>query len=617
MDRTFLDTYEEELRFLREMGKEFAQSYPKIASRLELGSDEVPDPYVERLLEGFAFLTARVRMKMDAQYPEFTQNLLGLLYPNVVAPTPSCTILELKPDFRNSALVEGFTVPRGTSFVSESLSSSPSCEFTSTCEMTLRPLVIDEVELHEQPSFLQKWLPETPDIASAIRLRIRVAANAPLGMVALDGLQVYLTGTGSQPDTLQQSIMSDGVATFAYPVEQDYYPEHPSPIKITHDGFAPKENLLPHTAKTFSGHRLIQEAFILPEKFRFISFHGVETALRGADTRSFDIVIGLRKTSSNLAAAVTLENFRLHCLPAINCFERRADRIPVKAGEAEHLVTVDRTRPQAFEVFDVLSVEGLIEKKTERLRFVPLFQPSMLEAPGDERQVHSYFNIRRSIRLVSASQLDGRYLGTDTHLTLAGPGGGPAPIDIGQLVITTLCTNRGLPALLGADAKYTAQTFLPIDSVKGLIRPTTPRLPLARAQFGWDLINALSLNHLSLSSDADTNAQWLSRLLTLFTDSQNDVHRQMIQGFYGLKTRVINRRLPGDGPITYGRGLEFTLLADMDAMRGTGPFLLSSVLERFFARAATLNSFTQTVLSTSETNLGARWPVRLGARHLV
>jgi len=289
----------------------------------------------------------------------------------------------------------------------------------------------------------------------------------------------------------------------------------------------------------------------------------------------------------------------------------------VRPGEAEHLITVDRTRPQAFEVFDVLSVEGVIEKKTERLRFVPLFQPSTLDAPGDERQVHSYFNIRRSIRLVSASQVDGRYLGTDTHLTLSGPGGGPAPMDIKQLVITTLCTNRGLPALLGADASYTPQTFMPIVSVRGLIRPTTPRLPLARAQFGWDLINALSLNHLSLSSDAGTNAQWLSRLLSLFTDRQNDVHRQMIQGFYGLNTRVINRRVPGEGPIAYGRGLEFTLLADMDAMRGTGPFLLSSVLERFFARAATLNSFTQTVLSTSETNLGVRWPVRLGARHLV
>jgi len=296
MDRTFLDTYEEELRFLREMGKEFAQSYPKIASRLELGSDEVPDPYVERLLEGFAFLTARVRMKMDAQYPEFTQNMLGLLYPNVVAPTPSCTILELEPDFRDSVLIEGFTVPRGTSFVSENLSSSPTCEFTSTSEMTLRPLVIDEVELHEQPSFLQKWLPETSDVSSAIRLRIRVAVDAPLGMVALDGLQVYLTGTGSQPDRLQQSLVSDTVAAFAYPVEQDYYPEYPPRIEITHDGFTPTENLLPHTAKTFSGHRLIQEAFILPEKFRFVSFNGLETALRGADTRSFDIVIGLRQT---------------------------------------------------------------------------------------------------------------------------------------------------------------------------------------------------------------------------------------------------------------------------------------------------------------------------------
>jgi len=120
------------------------------------------DPYVERLLEGFAFLTARIRLRMDAQYPEFTQNLLGLLYPNLVAPTPSCGVFEFQPDFKEGALIDGFTIPRGTSMITRPESTDTACEFLTTSDIILRPLVVDEAEYTDQPSLIQKWLPDTP-----------------------------------------------------------------------------------------------------------------------------------------------------------------------------------------------------------------------------------------------------------------------------------------------------------------------------------------------------------------------------------------------------------------------------------------------------------------------
>lgn len=617
MDQTFLDIYEDELRFLREMGQEFAASHPKIGARLALGRDEVPDPYVERLLEGFAFLTARVRLKMKAQYPQFTQNLLALLYPNLVAPTPSCTVLELEPDFRDDVISQGFTVPRGSSFLAKANKSGQTCEFTSTSDMVLRALAVDEAELHDQPAFLQKWLPDMPDAKAAIRIRIRLAGEAPLDIMALEPLQFHITGDGSQPSQILRALTMNSVGARAYPVGLDFVPAKAPPVTLCHDGFGVHENLLPHTAKTFSGHRLMQEAFILPEKFHFVSFAGLHAALQGQNARAFDIIIGLSHVNDALTQAVSPKNFRLHCVPVINLFERRADRVPVDQGQAEYKVVVDRTRPHAFEVYDVISVEGLIEKQTERLPFKPLFQPTPTQGTEDIRSVQGYFNLRRSARLFSDARSGTSYLGSDVHLNLSGPSGGPTPLGLGQLIVTTLCTNRGIAAQLGNGIKMTPQSLLPVTRVKAIMRPTPPRGPLSQDDSGWDLINALSLNHLSFAGDAQANAAWLSQLLGLFIDRNDDVHRQTVKAFRGLAASIVNRRLPGEGPVAYGRGLKLSLDVETDYLRGTGAFVLSSVLERFFARAATLNSFTQTTLSTDDGDVDAHWPVRLGVRHLL
>ena len=114
MHPKLLDQYNTELRFIRETGREFAESFPKIASRLSLEGIECADPYVERLLEGFAFLAARVQIKLDAQFPRFTRHLLERVYPHYLAPTPSITVVEFQPDYSETGLVDGIVLPRHT-----------------------------------------------------------------------------------------------------------------------------------------------------------------------------------------------------------------------------------------------------------------------------------------------------------------------------------------------------------------------------------------------------------------------------------------------------------------------------------------------------------------------
>lgn len=614
MDNAFLDLYEEELRFLRDMGREFAQTHPKIASRLDLDTLDTPDPYTERLLEGFAFLTARVRMRMEAEFPAFTQGLLGLLYPNFIAPTPAAAIFELTPDFREGALTDGFTIHSGASMIARPEGRDTACEFVTKSDVTLRPLVIDHAEYTDQPTVVNRMMPGQKNVEAIIRLRIRLAADAPIESLKLDPLTLYIDGEGSQPDEILQALVSSAVKITAIPHDPDAVPNMSKLVKLSQGGFEETEALIPQSATTFSGHRLLQEAFIMPEKFRFVSLTGLEKALVGADTRSFEIIFGLSQSDDRLIASVRKQAFKLHCVTAINLFERRADRVSVSAGEHEHLVTVDRTRPRDFEVYDVLTIDGVTQDNNTRHHFEPIFAP---DSSGDTKRRHGYFSMRRESQLVSSKTREGAYLGANVYVRLSGKERGPAPGDIDQLIVKTLCTNRGLPNLLTSKSRYTLQSAGPVKDITPVVRPTATRPPLARDAASWELINALSLNHLSFASSSVNNAAWLTRLLSLFADSQNEVHRQIVQAYNGLDVKLINRRLPGDGPISYARGLEMTLSAETDALRGTGPFLFASVLERFFARAASINSFTQTVLSTPGYAETARWPARAGARHSV
>src|SRR5262249_43408088 len=111
MDPRLLHYYNQELQYLRELGGEFAEAFPKVAARLGMSGIEVADPYVERLLEGVGFLAARVQLKLDAELPRFTQSLIEIVYPHYLAPTPSMLVAQMKPELSDSNLAPGVTVP--------------------------------------------------------------------------------------------------------------------------------------------------------------------------------------------------------------------------------------------------------------------------------------------------------------------------------------------------------------------------------------------------------------------------------------------------------------------------------------------------------------------------
>jgi len=362
MDPRLLQYYNVELQHLRETGAEFAEQFPKIAARLAMHDLEVTDPYVERLLEGVGFLAARVQLKLDAEFPRFTQALLEIIYPHYLAPTPSMLVAQLQPDKNEPGLATGArTVPRGTSMYSALAADDvTACEFRTAHDVTLWPIEIVSASYFSfAPDLPLNTLPIAQRIKGGLRIRLRATAGLKFDRIALDRLPFYLAGRDDVANKLYELCLSAGLGVLVQPVGgstrwHEFLPAaSPQPV-----GFTDEESLLPVTLRSFPGYRLLQEYFAFPQRYRFFELTRLARALKRADTDQIELVILFGRGDPTLESVVDASNLALYCTPAINLFPKRADRIHVNDGSYEYHVVADRTRPLDFEVYDITSVVG-------------------------------------------------------------------------------------------------------------------------------------------------------------------------------------------------------------------------------------------------------------------
>jgi len=643
MSNRFYDYFEAELAHLRTSAVEFAREHPAVAGRLDLSAGKIPceDPYVERLLEGFAFLSARVQLKLESEFPRFTQTLLEVACPHLLGPTPSMAIVKFSPLLSNPDLVPGFTIPRGTA-----LHSRPVRDDHSTCEFrTAHDVVLWPVELVEARYVTREIgelrLPEAPvrqRPRGALYLRFSVHANLLASKLeCLDSLPIFLTGVAG--GRLFEQLHAQASCMAVRPVRRDLA-QPQDPVWVTNGavaplGYDPAEALLPNDARAFQGYRLLQEYFALPQRFHFAKLQGLRAALSACDTREFEVVLLFNKEDVQLDGRVDVNSLSLFTTPAINLFSRPADRIFVTNRVHEHHVIVDRTRPLDFEVYSVGEVSGFSEDGGYWKTFQPFFASAAMDA--SDAKIPAYFATHRSPRhLTEAERRAGRsrrsYTGSEVYISLVDSTCRPADVPIAQLGVDVWATNRDLPIDLGGgQANKTVSDFdldvsAPITGISCLVGPTVPRPSRAEGQTAWSLISHLSLNYLSLcdsspssegkifASGAAVGPVAFRELLRLYGDPQSDEHHKQIRGVRGITSRPLVQPISGGGVITFVRGLQIDVTLDDEGFSGLGVYTLGSVLDQFFARYVTINSFTKTVLHTSERGEIARWNTQLGQR---
>jgi type VI secretion system protein ImpG len=624
MDPRLLEYYNRELQFMREMGAEFAQTYPRIAARLGVDGIECSDPYIERLLEGFAFLAARVQLKIDARHPEFTQHLLEMVYPDFLNPVPSCAMAEFVPELKDPALEAGMTIPRGSSLRTVlGKGDRTACDFRTAQDVTLWPLKVSEVKyLSGSGAVSAQGIVADNRVRAAIRLRLRVSPGLKLNALPLKQLKLYIKAPPDIAYKLHEQIIANSLGFYVRSTEPGA-PAHFRPARsVAQVGLEDSEALLPVTRTGFQGYRLLQEYFAFAERFLFFSLSDLDGLCAGFKGDEFEIHIALDRVQNSLENTLDPSYFRLFASPVVNLFPRELDRMHLTPYETEHHIVPDRNRPMDFEVYRVQHAAALGGGSDKVMELAPFYTASHRTAQDDER---AYYTLQRRQRLYSNRQVQGgartSYIGTECFISITDSQQRTWTGDLQQIDIQALCTNRDLPIQLSmgkGPTDFILDGAAPIESIRCISGPTYPRPSPAFGDTAWRLISHLSLNYLSLlDTNPESGAESLREMLALYADVNDTTTRRQIDGVRHITHRPVVRRMPTLGPITYGRGLQIDMTLDDAAFEGTGVLLLGTILERFFARYVSLNSYIQLRLNSQIRGEVKQWPVRLGNRKIL
>jgi len=598
MPEDFLDYFEKELCFLREMGNDFAGKYPKVAGRLLLEPDKCEDPHTERLIEAFAFLCARIQRKIDDGLPEITQSLLQVLYPHLSSPLPSVSVVRFNPLLKNVP-GSGYRIDQGTPLFSRPVDGMP-CQFRTVYPMVLRPMEVVSAHV-EEPKRLVKGAQQV------VRIRLKLHGTS-FSRFQGDSLRFFVNGQPQHAYPLYQLLLNNVCRIECTPAGA---PEGALPLEsgcLSPVGFAAGEGLFPYPEQSFPGYRLLLEYFAFPQKFLFFELTGFSALGKGEFGDVIDLLLYLNEATPD-RLVVGAQTFCLHATPVVNAFQKTAEPIRHEHEKTEYRLLADLRREEGTEVLSVDDVTATVSTSPLKVKkYRPVYSLEHYQHRDDVSEGNAYWHMQRRPSSLA------HQCGTDVFLAFCGPGLDPAEPSEETVMVRVTCSNRDLPSQLSfcdPSGDFQIEAAAPVETINCLIRPTrTLRPPLSGAQ-QWRLISHLSLNYLSLIEGGRAS---LKEMLALYDFGDSAATRQQISGIVSVTSRHVTRRIGA----AFCRGVEVTVEFDEDKYIGSSLYLFASVLERFLGQYVSVNSFVQFVARTTRDNrVLKQWPPRNGDRVLI
>ncbi len=592
-----LPYYERELAFMRRYSRDFAQRYPKIATRLGLSGETCEDPHVERMIESFALLGARINRKLDDDYPEFTESLFEVLYPHYLRPFPSCSVAWFDLGGVAAQLSAPSRIERGTELKSNPV-RGVSCRFRTVYDVTLAPVTVQAAQY--DPSVAAPATARLPaGSTGCLSLTLRCEADTlDFATLGVDRLRVYMHGEPSFVASLRDMLFLKTAAAFVE-IREGRWDALPV-IPIHEVGLSDGDALIDYPASSHPAYRLLAEHFVFPEKFNFfdIDLAAMRERLAGSKTFTLRLVVqGLRADSNVARLLETLgtDHIRLGCTPVVNLFEQRGDPIRVSYANDSYPVVADARRAYGYEVYSIDSVK--LVRQTAQGDSVVDFRPfySLHHGETPERAGH-YWIARRDESVAQRSP------GYETEISIVDIDFDPSVPQTDTLSLALTCTNRDLPASLtiglpGGDLSLEGGSLA--RAIRLLRRPSaSQRFQRGRAAH-WRLISHLALNHLSL---VQSGLPALKETLRLYDLSQGAVSARQIEGLVGLDYKPATHWMPGEPFATFVRGIEIRLTVNEDNFVGTSLHAFVSVMNRFFGLYVHANSFIQLVVVSRRTS---------------
>ena len=614
MSDELLPFYNRELASIRRLGNEFAEANPRIAGRLRLGPDGSEDPHVERMIEAFAYLNARTRYKLEDDFPEITDALLGVLYPHYQAPIPSMAVVQFVLDRGQGELTTGYSIPRHAAVETDPIDGEP-CRFRTCYPTTVWPVELAAAGLSIRP-FTTPNVPCASQSVAVLRLELCCfSKEMTFAQLDVNSLRFFLRGQSQHVHALYELVFNNvlGVALANSPGDRE--PVLLDRRQLKPVGFHRDEGMLPYPNRAFMGYRILTEYFAFPQKFLFFDLEGLGPQALQKIGNKLEIYIFFDRTEPDLEQNVSADTLRLGCTPIVNLYRQRADPIKLTHTQTEYRVVPDIRRPLASEVYSVDSVVATTaDKKPADVEYQPFY--SFKHASDRTRQKTFWYATRRPAG-GDGPQVDH---GTEIYLSLVDLGFNPAAAADWTLSVETTCLNRDLPHRLAigeGQSHFRLVAGGPLSRIESMTgRPTPTIRPALKHEARWQLISHLSLNHLSLV-DYEEGADALREILRLYDFGNSAETRSTIDGILSVAGRRVVGRT-GGAVSGFARGLEVTVHFDEDRFSGGGVFLFAAVLERFLGLYCSINSFSKLTATTNQREGKlCQWPPRAGETVLI
>ncbi|WP_462327158.1 type VI secretion system baseplate subunit TssF [Desulfobaculum sp.] len=594
--------YQSELAYLRKAGVEFARRYPRIASRLELGPDMTPDPFVERLIESFAWLTARIRRNVDAQLPQLSGALLQVLYPGLACPLPSLSVAEFAPEAKKAAnMLAGYEVPQGLALHCDSTDGKATLRWRTCWPLQVLPIKVTQAAFEP---LAQYNLGRAGQQAGAV-LRFRIEGDGvPLASCDFDSVRLFLHGDRYETFQLYDLLLADALDVClrnpADPVERT--PLSLGPRAIRPAGLGADELALPRAAQGPPAYQMVQEYFAFPERFLFVEVAGLS---RRGDASAVDVLVPLARRPRKLGG-LSRHMLRPNAVPIVNLFSRIAEPIRLDETQSEYRLVPDARRSATTEIH---SIESVAAVEPGGAGMVPMHPYFSLSHAAAQQHDEPFWLMRRT-------PAAGGGEGTDVYLSFADLSFNPARPAARSVVAHVLCTNRHSAVEAQAGTLLARDSDLPVSAVRLLTAPTPQRNPPLGGEVMWRLVSHLALNKVSLSGPQSVEA--LQEILMLYAPDGDAAAVRQARGIKALTRRPVARRLGSEAWRGFVRGTDIGLTLDPSAFAGGSAVLFAGVMSAFFGLYCNVNTFSQLTLRSEGTReVWHRWAPQSGSRPIL
>ena len=595
---SFYTYYQKEMNYLRFSGANFAQKHPKVARRLDVSAMESVDPHVERLLESFAYLTARLQQDIDDQFPRFAEALLNLTYPQFTHPVPAMTIAHFEPHTHGGQMTTQHTIPAKTPLFTRT-SSKTVCRFQTVYPVDIHPIKITALTLVAQSAMMDVTATDTL-CENYLRMEIK-AMNGTFASMGLTRLRFYINGSHSLKHQLLAAIFRAQSPLIIK--SSRYNPQSVLPTCIHHVGFDDTETILPQVVQTHPGYQTLFEFFHFKDKFFFVD---IITSHLLIDDTLMEIYIPLKTDKPLQSHDIHEQTLKLGCTPVVNLFPKVTEPITIDQRSHEYKLVADYVHEESTEIYSIDSVI-LVVSGSHDTQSIPSHLGRHFSADDSHKMS---WTARRAL---TEHKTMG---GTDVYVSLNHQNVNTNKSAKDTLFAHTLCTNRLLAHHIMADSLFHPEESIASQTITCLQRPSVPTYPSQDGVQLWQLVSHLALDHLGFDN-SETAVQTMKDILNLYTDHQDSKLHQESVALYDLKIERVTRRLSSQAWRGFVMGSKITLTFNDDVNHEIF-FLLGAVLNQFFALTSAVNTFTELAIRLkSQQGVWFTWPPRTGTKPLV